>query len=263
MARIFLKKQLKQSENVIISGKYGCLYKVPNLRENIAFDLFVNGIYEKDILDLLDRLMPSNGCFLDIGANIGAILIPLCKRRTDITTLAVEAAPWIFEYLQFNVKLNNIPNARIRNNALFDQDDLQMSFYSPREKFGKGSLSPVFVSEGVQVTSRKVDTLLTESQLQKIDVIKADVEGFEYFIFKGAEALLSADDAPDIIFEFVDWAESNAQNLQPGAAQRYLLSMGYKLYLFQDGKMTPLHNALEKGAANIFATKKNSVLFTL
>ena len=39
--------------------------------------------------------------------------------------------------------------------------------------------------------------------------------GFEYFAFKGAEKTLQHINAPDIIFEFLDYAEAAEINLKP------------------------------------------------
>ncbi|RYE58774.1 MAG: FkbM family methyltransferase [Sphingobacteriales bacterium] len=259
LAKLLYGSKLRNKSDIEIPGKFGTRFKVPNLRENIAFDIFVNGIYEPDIIHCLNGLLPHNGKFLDLGANIGAILIPLCKQRPDIRALGIEAAPWIYEYLSDNLERNKISNAIVLNNALFDKDDVQLDFFSPRDKFGKGSLSPVFEDQGVKVISRRIDTILTEQKFGKPDLIKADVEGFEYFVFKGGEALLTAQDAPDILFEFVDWAEERAQDLKPGDAQRLLLDFGFNLFTFEKGKFQRLDGVLTSGAANIFASKKRKV----
>jgi len=63
-----------------------------------------------------------------------------------------------------------------------------------------------------------------------VDFIKIDVEGYEYHVFKGAETTLSRPDAPDILFEFVDWAEEKAAGIAIGDAQRILKSYGYRIF---------------------------------
>ena len=83
--------------------------------------------------------------------------------------------------------------------ALFDSDDKELNFFSFFDKFGKGSLSPVFTKQKVKVKSRRLDTLVQELDLEKVDVIKIDVEGFEYYVFKGAEKPLKSLDASIII----------------------------------------------------------------
>src|SRR5688572_15848131 len=194
---------VRSAENILVEGSGGAKYLLPNLKDNISFDIFVNGIYEKETIDLLDRMLPPGGYYLDLGANIGAILVPLAKRRPDIRIIAVEAAPWIFHYLKENVKLNQLKHVTLVNKALFDKDGVELDFFSPADKFGKGSLSPVFSRTAVKVTTTKVDTLVREYNFPRVDVVKIDVEGFEYFVFRGATDLLQAAEPPRIVFEFV------------------------------------------------------------
>ncbi len=247
---------VRNAANIVVEGSAGARYLLPNLKDNISFDIFVNGIYEKDTVDLLDRLLPAGGYYLDLGANIGAILIPLARRRPDIKIIAVEAAPWIFRYLKENVALNELRNVKLVNKALFDKDGIELDFFSPEDKFGKGSLAHVFESEAVKVTTVTVDSLIREFNFQQVDAIKIDVEGFEYFAFKGATEVLSSASAPRIVFEFVDWAEKQAMGLTPGAAQQFLVELGYELYILQDnGKPNKVDQILKAGGHNMLATK--------
>jgi FkbM family methyltransferase len=255
LARILFKRAIQSKKDIDIHGRYNCNYILPNIKENVGFEIYINGQYETDTHELLLSIIPFNGTFLDLGANIGSILIPVCKCRPDINALAIEAAPWLFGYLKRNVEINQLKMVKLFNFALFDKDDCEMDFFSPEDKFGKGSLSPVFTSNGVKVYTKKIDTFLTEMQLKQVDVIKIDVEGFEYFVFKGAEKLLGNMNAPIIIFEFVDWAEKRAMGIEPGAAQQYLIDMGFQLYIIQKGKLVKIYKPFLLGACNLIASK--------
>lgn len=243
-------------KDIRVKGRHHCTYLLPNIQENVGFDIFINGEYEPEIQALIVTLLPENGCFLDLGANIGSIIVPVAKRRPDIKAAGVEAAPWIFPYLQENIAKNNLANVVLINNALFDVDDKELDFFSPHDKFGKGSLSPVFTQEGVKVKTKKVDSIVRQLNIEKVDLIKIDVEGFEYFVFKGAENLLKAQDAPVIIFEFVDWAEQRAMDLQPGSAQQLLMEMGYILYEIEGDSLVKRDACIREGSCNLIASKK-------
>ena len=260
IANFLFGERIKLEKDILVEGKYGCKYLLPNLQENVGMDIFINGIYEPETVDFLLRLIPQNGRFMDLGANIGAILMPLCKQRNDIKAIAVEAAPWIFEYLKKNTALNHLDNVQLLNYALFDKDDEELLFFSPKDKYGKGSLSPVFSSDGIKVMTKKLDSIARDFSFERVDVLKVDVEGFEYFVFKGGYELLHSSLGPHIIFEFVDWAEKSAMGLQPGAAQQLLVEAGYKLFLL-DGKTTVrIDSILDSGSCNIFASKRGSEL---
>ena len=255
LARLLMAGAIKNKTDVEVTGRHGCSYLLPNIIENVGFDIFINGDYEPPIQDLIFRLLPQHGCFLDLGANIGSIIVPAATRRPDIQAVGVEAAAWIFTYLNKNVEKNKLSNIRLVNKALFDADDQELDFFSPHDKYGKGSLSPVFTSDAVKVKTIRVDTLVKSLGIEKVDLIKIDVEGFEYFVFKGAAALLKSPDAPLIIFEFVDWAEKRAMNLQPGAAQQLLVENGYTLYEIRDHDLIKMDKVLTSGSYNLLASR--------
>ena len=259
LARLLFKKTIANKKNFWVRGKQNCEYLLPNLIENIGFEIFINGVYEEETSDFFADKIPLNGVFLDLGANIGAISIPLIKKRKDIKVVCVEAAPYIFTYLQKNLERNHATNVIAINKALFYTDDEEINFYSQDDKFGKGSLSPVFTDKIIKVKTIKIDSLLKDLNISKPDIIKIDVEGYEYHVFKGATELLRKEDAPDIVFEFVDWAEENAKDITIGAAQKLLMDMGYRIYYFnkQTEQMKESADVLKKGFFMLFATKKD------
>ena len=249
---------INKTRDIWIEGKYGCSYLLPNLIENVSFDIYVNGIFEEETLHFLGKMIPDGGVFLDLGANIGAITIPLSRKRKDIRVVCVEASPHVFDYLEKNLTQNRLTEIYRMNAALYIADNLELDFFSPDEKFGKGSLSPVFTTHPQKVTTIRVDTLVRKLDLPRVDMIKVDVEGYEYHVFKGAETLLTGNDSPDIFFEFVDWAEDLAKDISVGDAQRLLMSWGYKIYqLNKRNELDEVKAVILKGACMLFASKKD------
>lgn len=257
LAKLLFKNSLLKQRDVIIKGKYGCSYLLPNLYETIGFDIFVNGIYEPGTVGFLHNKLPSGATFLDLGANIGAITVPLAVQRKDINIICVEAAPWLVSYLKKNLVANELSGTRVIDKALYNSDDLELNFYSPQEKFGKGSLSPVFTRDAVKVKTITLDSLVFELKIGRVDLIKIDVEGYEQNVFMGGKNLLTPESAPDILFEFVDWAEKHA-GFTPGDAQRLLADWGYTLYTINTkGKINPSPGIVTKGGGMLFASKKS------
>lgn len=255
IARFLLRFKIQNDTNIQVSGKYGCVYSLPNIQENIGFEILINGIYEESTIEFICRRMRKGGIFLDIGANIGAISIPVKKLRPDLEVTCIEAAPWIYNYLKINVEVNKLTKIELINKAISDKNGKQVDFFSPKDKFGKGSLAPVFTDHAVKVETTTLDKLVGTDPNRAIDFIKVDVEGFEAMIFRGGKEFLSSAKAPDILFEFVDWAEKNAGSI-PGDAQAQLQRYGYYLYLVVRGKIEGLiENQLTSGSALIFASK--------
>ncbi len=258
IAKLLMGKFLQRTKDIIIDANDGLKYKLPNLVESIAFSLYVNGYYEKETIDFILEKLPLNANFIDVGANIGAISLPLCKKRTDIKAICIEASPKVYAYLKFNVELNNVSNAILINKAVNDDDGKKISFFSPDDLFGKGSMSPIFTEKSEEVETTRLTSIISKLNIGKIDFLKVDVEGYEFFVFKGAKDLLVSENAPDIIFEFLDWAETDATK-EAGIAQRLLIEYGYKLYNFDSkNKVQPLANPIVEGGAMIFATKQNN-----
>lgn len=256
LSRWLFKSYIATKRDVFTNGAKGCKFKIPTLKENVGFEIFINGIYESDTIDFIVGRIEKGKVLLDLGANIGAISIPVCKRRTDISIICVEAAPWLFEYLKYNIEANGMNHVTLINKALSNVTGNAVQFYSPRDKFGKGSLAPVFTNEGVVVETITVETILKDIKTEDIGFIKIDIEGFEYYAFLGGAEILKRQDAPDILFEFGSWAEDLAPGIKAGAAQELLVSFGYQIYKFANGKVGEKVTSVNEASSMLFATKK-------
>lgn len=246
---------LESQKDAVLHTKSG-IFRLPNLKEAISFELFINGSYEKGLVDLLSTQIPPNGVFLDIGANIGSISISLAKRRKDVRIIAVEASPWIFDILSENVAMNEMANITLFNKAVYHTSGLHLSMFAPKEYFGKGSLKPVYTQDGEQVETMTIEDILRSAGSVMADFIKVDVEGFEKTVFEGLPLFPDAAQKPKIIFEY-DASTERSAGFEPGDAQNVLLARGYRLQGLDHHfrKQGALENAvISTGYANILAT---------
>lgn len=255
LGRMFFAQTIENKKDIIVNTVNG-IYKLPNLKEPVSFSLFTNGLFEKEVTDFINKKIAGKKCFLDIGANIGSISIPVVNKNLKIETHCIEASPRVFSYLKYNKEANNLSNMNVYNIAITDHNIDAISFYSPEEGFGRGSLSAVFTQEAEIVKGVTLDNFLDMNKITKPDFIKIDIEGYEKQAFIGGKNLLSPKDAPDILFEFCDWAEELAGN-KKGDAQRILLEYGYKLLILEENKLRPLTEIMESDFAMIYATKNN------
>ncbi|MBK8521416.1 MAG: FkbM family methyltransferase [Chitinophagaceae bacterium] len=192
LGRLFFKKQIKQIENVIITGGFGLKYRLPNIKENIGYEIFINGIYEKETSDFIINNIPDGGIYVDIGANIGSIAIPGLTRKKNVKGICIEASKTIFSYLAENIKLNNLDNILLVNKAISSNDDELVHFYSPKNQFGKGHFSKDIKEEIENVVTIKLDSLLKNNNIAVPNIIKIDIEGYEYYAFERPENLLDS-----------------------------------------------------------------------
>lgn len=254
IGRVLFKSFIEQQQNIKVEGKWGCTYFLPNLKESIAYEIFVNGVYEESTIEFLNKNLPEDGVLLDVGCNIGAIAIPLCKRRKDIRVIGIEASPFVYAYLKKNIEINQLQNITIILCALLNVTGVSLQFYSPEDKFGKGSFTNNFNGSAVNVISKTLDDIVAENNLERVDVIKMDVEGYEAKVLQGGVKTFDLF-KPAVLFEFADWAEETATDINVGDSQKILRGLGYNLYDFDRG-LQPLQNVLLDRCTLIWATKK-------
>lgn len=245
-------------EDVRITSLTGNVFLVPCLHEPVAFSLLFDGTYEPETLALIHSLMPADGSFVDIGANIGLFAIEVAKKlhgRGHV--LAIEASPTVFRYLRANVDACGVSNVRVENVAVNSGDSEHTDFYeAPVSAFGMGARAPQFYAPSISLPAASLDEILLRTGFPPPNVIKIDVEGFEADVFRGGLQCLSAAQAPAVVFEFVDWAEARSGGVV-GEAQRLLLDIGYQLQVIESKEKlsAPLTAPLLEGAAMLLARR--------
>jgi FkbM family methyltransferase len=165
--------------------------------------------------------------FIDVGANIGAVAIPIAKARPNVSIVCIEADPKIQRLLQDNVNRNGCKRVQVISCVAGATDGQFVAFYpAPDDRFGMGSLGPQFCNAPIMLEQRPLDTILTDMNIYQPDVIKIDVEGAELGVLQGARRLLASERPPVIVFEFTDWAEARIPGQQPGDALAFLIGNG-------------------------------------
>lgn len=197
-------------------------------------------------MDCLDE----GGVMIDAGANIGGISLPIAQRRS-VKVFAFEPARNIFAVLEKNIALNHLENVEASYFALSDKAGT-VDFYESDRVHGWSGIVKIDSFRHYTIHATTLDDFIKINRLNKIKVLKADVQGWEYFVFKGAERLIDEKRIENIIFEFEWWAEKNA-GLEIGSAQKYLMEKGFSLFTLEG---EPIHIPLDSGRCLIHATIK-------
>jgi FkbM family methyltransferase len=131
---------------------------------------------------LLPLLTPGM-VFVDIGANVGSYSVFVGKHlQGEAKLVALEPHPRTFQKLLFNLKANNLPTSHVMNcgvGAAVDELDLWSdggSNIGHTSMLKEGTANPQ-VSVRVQV--RPLIDVLRQHEINSIDVLKIDIEGFE------------------------------------------------------------------------------------
>jgi FkbM family methyltransferase len=230
LARATLRA-FSKGEAAVIPDRYGNSLRLPSLQEPISVALFAFGIYEPDTLGAILHHLDPHGVFVDVGANVGALSLPVAACRPGAQIICIEADPEIVSLLRRNVTDNGRSNVRVVDCLAGPVDDLHVSFYrAPTAKFGMGSIGPQFGAEPVILAQRPLDAILDELAIERVDVVKLDIEGAEVGALQGLIRRLTSGGPPVIVFEFADWAETRIAGQTAGSAQEFLFSLGYSLF---------------------------------
>ncbi len=161
------------------------------------------GLYEPNETEMVLRLMPTGGCFLDIGANVGWYSILVAKAAPEASVYAFEPVPSTYQLLMENILLNNIGNIHPHNFAL-GAEEQQLEFFFHPENSDSASLVNILERPDAQklvVSVRKLDDVAASKDL-KVDFLKCDVEGAELMVLRGALQTIERD-RPIIFLEML------------------------------------------------------------
>lgn len=177
-----------------------------DLRDVMERSIYL-GAYERKESALFGRWLKPGMTFLDVGANIGYFTL-LASRRVlpKGRVIAIEPAPYVHDRLARVVAENRL-NVEHHRMGLSDRDG-SCTLYLPA---GDGhNYSPTMAKhDGAgmieEVPVRRLDDCLDEWKVDKVDLLKIDVEGHEGKVFAGASNALAAGRIKAILCEFNDY----------------------------------------------------------
>jgi FkbM family methyltransferase len=143
---------------------------------------------------LLEKLMPRANIVFDVGANSGDYSAEILKINPMVSVHAFEPDPEPYAKLkEFPLVANNIALGEKRGiKTLYRASKSAHNSFYPLES----GRTPI----AVNVTT--LDAYCEKRGIHHIDFLKIDVEGYEFFVLKGAEKLLKRQGIDYIQFEF-------------------------------------------------------------
>jgi FkbM family methyltransferase len=157
------------------------------------------GDYEPELSTLLSNELESGDTYVDIGSNKGYHVLAAASIVGESGTVySFEPNPRNFSDLNKNVELNGFDNVHTYEMAVFDTDD-QVRL-DPGKKSGQGVVS----DEGdIKINATTFDTFVevNDIEIEKINLIKIDVEGSEAAVFDGMEEFLGRSEDCTIVVE--------------------------------------------------------------
>lgn len=168
--------------------------------------IFHYGIYERQYLDFLLKVLPRDAVMLDIGANIGNHALYLARHIAAIH--AFEPNPVTFGRLEHNVTRNSLEErVTLHHVGLGDAEGMfrfasNVSGNLGASGFLRDDEEDVDTRvEVIELPIRRADDYVAGLDLPRIDFVKIDVEGWEASVFRGLAGTI-ARYRPVVAFEY-------------------------------------------------------------
>ena len=191
-----------------------------DLGELIDVGIFLQQ-YERDVVGLIERLTRPGWTVLDIGANIGAHALRFSKLVGGSgRVFAFEPMEYAYTKLTRNVSLNPTGNIETFRLALSDRN-LASQNVGYRSSW---STSGVRTPERAIVDFRRLDDWCAERGVDRVHLIKLDVDGHELQVVKGGVSTIERS-RPIMLIEAGAWHFTAPEN-----PWQILSSVGYRFW---------------------------------
>ncbi|ALG68715.1 FkbM family methyltransferase [Beggiatoa leptomitoformis] len=183
LATFFVRLLAPDERRRIIETELGLkLYLDPF--SHLGHELVTVEQYEPETVAIFKAEIQTGNIVLDIGANEGFFSALAGKLvGNNGLLIAIEPQSRLRDLIEINLRLNQVTNFKIYNNALGGDPNstIEMKLY-PSLNTGASSIVHHyrFAKETELVKFVAIETIFTESQIQQIDFVKVDVEGFEH-----------------------------------------------------------------------------------
>ena len=209
--------------------RFARIFKVENSGDLVylpnGFPLIVNntdwiartiyeGTYERPLINLLNKISV-NGCFIDVGANIGVTLWNgMQNSGENASFIAIEPSEQCQSGLERTTK-NIDKQGQILKIALGKENGMLImhGLNNPEQSGGASLLAhDGLKGEDISVQVRKLDDLVFNGEISKpVSLLKIDTEGYEEQVLAGGKNLISGSKVLIFILEVspsfgsVDW----------------------------------------------------------
>jgi FkbM family methyltransferase len=194
------------------------------------------GVYERDMVQLVDLFIKPDTWYFDVGANIGLMAIPFLERHRGLKVASFEPSP------------NTLPYLERTHSASSFTDRWKIVSKAASDSVGTTSFHLASAAEGAFDGSRNtgrvrnrgetvVDTTTIDHEWQslgkpRVSAIKIDVEGAEMSVLRGAKECIRAN-RPSICTE---WNSTNikAYHCDPGCLLEFAREVDYDVFSLPD-----------------------------
>lgn len=203
-----------------------------NLRDEIQRQIWFQGVYEPIEAYLFTRLLRPGMVIVDAGANVGQYsLLASTEVGPSGSVHCFEPIPSNFVRLVEHAIENGVSNMFLNRTALWNEDGTVALGLPEGKRNNAGSYSLGAASRSdsrTEAPSVRLDTYVSRRGLDRIDLIKMDIEGAEAGAISGARATL-LQYRPTILME-VNQIALNGVGASRSALWTQLSELGYRAW---------------------------------
>lgn len=218
----------------LVENYDGNLKIMCDLGSYIEWSIYFKAYYAPDLSLAIKKLTRPGMVVFDIGANIGAYTLLMAKEvGTEGKIFSFEPNPEVRERLRSNVMFNQFSErVEIVKLALSDTSG-NAQLYIPRPDIinrGVGSLQEIagFPSDKISVQVDSLDAFVNSADVDKLDFIKIDTEGYDAKIIRGGKQTIERY-RPIILFE-VNFLAHQKANEDIDSIREMLVRLGYRFF---------------------------------
>jgi methyltransferase, FkbM family len=227
----------------------------------IQFSMLYLGRHDAEVGAALRTVVREGDVFWDVGANIGAISIPIAVELNDLHVYAFEPSARARTGLKRNLSRNHTLEERyhVLAVALGDRDG-RAEFFESCEPFN-GGVGSLRRAHNTEPTSQQIemvtgDQLIESGRAAPPNVIKVDVEGYEREVLTGLRGYLRTSAKVTIIFEHEPY-RLRERGLPLTAIMNDVSQLGFNVSMLQpDGEAVAIQAAMLASHMNCIARKQ-------
>jgi FkbM family methyltransferase len=200
---------------------------------NMGYRLLKDGDLESEMTEGIERILRPGGTFVDLGGNEGWYSLVAARAvGREGRVLCVEPQERLWPVVLRNFELNGFAQAELVPVAAGPESTEAEIALAPKVNTGASSMAVKggwrrLLRRHQKVLVRPLDAIVEERGLRDVDLVKIDIEGFEYHALRSGERLLKEKRIRNILMELHD-AELAALGQSRDDVLRLLASHGYR-----------------------------------
>lgn len=214
--------------------------------------LVLDGEWERNITHAWLSVVKKNDVVVDIGANFGYFAVLAAQQSNrKCKVILFEANPELIPYLKNTIKVNSFEDCAVVENFAITEKEGSVKLNILKDFIASSSIHSVEeindymhgkmdvgIATSAKVPATTLDLYCKKNQIQHINLIKMDIEGYEDKAYEGMREIVKK--SPDVTM-FIEFTKDAYRNPQKFYAQM-LKDFGYVYLINEAGSLIKPRN---------------------